>query len=124
MTASASHRGWQILARLVLERAGATGPDRDLTEDEKAEALEQAAEDARVLLKDKRFQALRLQGLEAVVADFAEWLDLDPTTPNYERELAGIHRRASSRYWELFRPEMIIKEAKDQAKKRERGGER
>lgn len=119
MKKAPSERGWAILQRYVLERAKRIGPDGDLADDEKADQLQQAADDAQALLQDPKFQKLRLQGLDEVVQGFADWLNLDPAGPNYEKELAGIHQRTAARYWELFRPEALIHEAKEQLKKLE-----
>lgn len=115
-----SERGWEILAQFVQERAKQHGPDGDLADDEKVDELAAAADDARKILKDRSFQRLRLQGLGDIVQDFVAWLQLDPAGRMYQQELLGIHMRASGRYWELFRPEMVIAEAREKKKKQEK----
>lgn len=113
MKTRASERGWDILFRYVQARArpGPANPEADPAPDETEERLEAQAEAARKLLKDPAFQRLRLEALEEIVSDFAAWLGLDPSGPNYDRELRGIHLRAAPRYWALFRPEEIIGDA-------------
>jgi hypothetical protein len=115
-----SQRGWEILFQYVKGMSGRSGQDGDLADDERADAQAAAAESARRLLKDPAYQRLRLEGLQEVVEDFVMWLQLDPAGPHYERELSGIHSRASSRYWALFRPEEIIYEAKQVKNKKEK----
>lgn len=114
----ASARGWELLAQLVLERSKRLGPDGDLADDEKAEELDDVAEGTRKLLNLPAFQRLRLKGMEAIANDFVAWLEMNPLGANYDRELKELHIQAASRYWELFRPEMVIKEARDAQRRR------
>ena len=125
MNKSASGRSWDILAAMVQERAKRQGPDGDLVDADRGEELEAAASYAKSLLRDKRFMAMRLKGIEKVVEDFAAWLSLDPAHPTYQRDLLGLHMRAAPRYWEIYWPEALIHEETEQrnkSKKEERPG--